>query len=267
MKKIVLTIMSVLISTCSIYSDDLTVKIDPAQITLNETETCTLNVVIENVTNLGSFEFFIDYDTGIVHADTVLIGNFLASSGRTLFPVYTAPDNNSNPGTVRYASASLGGTTAPDGPSGTGTLAHIVFTAQESGDTDLNLRDVSLNDGTIDANGISINQLIDSHIKVNSTAVELKNQTLMPETCILKQNSPNPFNPSTIISYSLYKKGSVQLKIYDLLGKCVSTLVDTFQNPGEYQIEWQAKGLSSGVYFCRLTSGESIQTIKLLYLQ
>lgn len=99
------------------------------------------------------------------------------------------------------------------------------------------------------------------------TFIDQDNRNLIPETCILKQNNPNPFNPSTTISYTLSKKGQVQLKIYDLLGKCVATLVDTFQNPGEYQINWQAKGLSSGVYFCRLTTAEGIQTIKLLYLQ
>jgi len=80
----------------------------------------------------------------------------------------------------------------------------------------------------------------------------------------LNQNYPNPFNPSTIIQYDLQESGHVELKIFDLAGKEVETLVNGFQTAGEHHITWQPKGLSSGVYFYRLSSGSFSETKKLI---
>lgn len=71
----------------------------------------------------------------------------------------------------------------------------------------------------------------------------------------LSQNYPNPFNPSTVISYTIADAQNVQLKVYDLLGKEVKTLVSGIQNPGSYNVTFDASGLASGVYFYRLTAG------------
>jgi hypothetical protein len=80
----------------------------------------------------------------------------------------------------------------------------------------------------------------------------------------LSQNYPNPFNPSTIIQYNLQESGHVELKIFDLAGKEIETLVNGFQTAGKHQITWQPKGLSSGVYISRLQAGGSSQTKKLI---
>ena len=87
----------------------------------------------------------------------------------------------------------------------------------------------------------------------------------LPSTIRLYQNYPNPFNPSTNISYRLTESGNVKLKIYDMLGREIKTLVDSFQNAGQHKTVWNGEDnsnnpVSSGVYLCRLeTSGLSFQ--------
>jgi subtilisin family serine protease len=82
----------------------------------------------------------------------------------------------------------------------------------------------------------------------------------------LAQNYPNPFNPSTQIAYSVADARFVSLKIYDALGREVAALVNETKAPGRYTAEWNAAGLTSGVYFCRLTAGTftSIKKMTLL---
>ena len=77
-----------------------------------------------------------------------------------------------------------------------------------------------------------------------------------PDYYFLFQNYPNPFNPSTKIFYSILVSDHVNLKIFNILGREVQTLVDTFQDVGEYTIDFDAQNLSSGVYFYKLKVGD-----------
>lgn len=79
----------------------------------------------------------------------------------------------------------------------------------------------------------------------------------------LQQNYPNPFNPSTMINYSVANAEMVELKVYDILGKEVKTLVNQIQNPGSYSITFNAAGLSSGVYFYKLKAGSFTEIKKM----
>ena len=85
----------------------------------------------------------------------------------------------------------------------------------------------------------------------------------------LSQNYPNPFNPSTKISYSIPKNGMVTLKVYDVLGKEITTLVNEVKNPGKYIVEFNASNLSSGTYFYRIQAGDfvSIKTVSYTHLR
>lgn len=83
----------------------------------------------------------------------------------------------------------------------------------------------------------------------------------------VEQNYPNPFNPTTQIQYSIPANSLVTLIIYDLLGSQVKTLVNEFQNAGKYSVDFNAAGLSSGVYFYRLSAGQFSETRKLLLLR
>ncbi len=86
----------------------------------------------------------------------------------------------------------------------------------------------------------------------------------LPKRLKLFQNYPNPFNPTTQISYALPDAGYVTLKIYDVLGREVATLVEEFKEAGYYEVEFNGSSLSSGVYFYKLTAGSYASVKKLL---
>ena len=88
-----------------------------------------------------------------------------------------------------------------------------------------------------------------------------------PKEFVLNQNFPNPFNPVTHISYSLPKTGYVTLKVVDLQGRETATLVDQFQNGGQYTVGFDASGLASGIYFYRLQAGNQILMRKMILLR
>jgi len=89
----------------------------------------------------------------------------------------------------------------------------------------------------------------------------------LPTTYELAQNYPNPFNPSTTIKYQLPKDGIVTLKVYDILGSEVATLVNEQKTAGRYEVSFNASQLASGVYIYRLQSGEYISSRKMMLLK
>ena len=88
-----------------------------------------------------------------------------------------------------------------------------------------------------------------------------------PRTPMLRQNYPNPFNPSTTITYSVPSFARVNIIIYNLLGQKVKTLVNEYQNPGDYSIFFNAAELSGGIYICKLQSGNYFESKKLVLLK
>jgi predicted phosphodiesterase len=99
----------------------------------------------------------------------------------------------------------------------------------------------------------------------STTAINGEKQTVSNYT--LSQNYPNPFNPKTVIRYSLPVTGHVDLSIYNILGQKVATLVNKKQSAGNYNVIWNASGLSSGVYLYRLQAGDRVQTKKMIYMK
>jgi hypothetical protein len=99
------------------------------------------------------------------------------------------------------------------------------------------------------------------------TAIERQNDAAIPVAYQLSQNYPNPFNPSTIIQYNLPNPGIVSLKIFDVLGREVITLVNEEQKAGVYKVSFDASKLSSGVYFYRIQSGSFVSTKKMMLLK
>ena len=93
------------------------------------------------------------------------------------------------------------------------------------------------------------------------------NETNIPFKFELAQNYPNPFNPATTINYTIQKLGLVTLKVYDILGKEVATLVNETKDAGNYSINFNASKLSSGMYFYKLESGNFSNVKKMIILK
>ena len=98
------------------------------------------------------------------------------------------------------------------------------------------------------------------------TDVEKEDETI-PTVFKLEQNYPNPFNPSTIIKFAVPERSNVVLKIYDLLGGEVITLVNEEMEAGWYRREFNASGYSTGVYIYRMQAGNYISTKKMILIK
>ncbi len=89
----------------------------------------------------------------------------------------------------------------------------------------------------------------------------------VPTRYSLGQNCPNPFNPVTTFSFALPERSRVTVKLYDVAGREVRTLVDEVVEPGCHSVLLDAHDLSSGVYFCRMTAGVFVETRKLVLMK
>ena len=116
----------------------------------------------------------------------------------------------------------------------------------------------------------------------NRDITDVKTTTELPRDYILEQNYPNPFNPSTTICYRIpalvsseklaptlagAKVNNVTLKIYDILGREIATLVNKNQNPGKYEVEWIGTNMPSGIYFYKLSTSDYAETKKMVLLR
>jgi hypothetical protein len=104
--------------------------------------------------------------------------------------------------------------------------------------------------------------------KVNSilSKIRLDNNNL-PQAYFLYNNYPNPFNPTTVISWQIPGESQVDLTIYNILGEKLATLVSEKQKAGQYKIEFNAANLPSGIYFYRLHAGDYQQVKKMVVIK
>ena len=100
-----------------------------------------------------------------------------------------------------------------------------------------------------------------------TTSVEEDIVGYIPEEFILQQNYPNPFNPTTTISWQSPIGSHQTIKVYDVLGNEVATLVDEYLPVGSFKVEFNAEGLSSGIYFYKLQAGSFVETKKMVLLK
>ncbi|MEW6653644.1 MAG: Ig-like domain-containing protein, partial [Bacteroidota bacterium] len=143
------------------------------------------------------------------------------------------------------------------------------------------MKKISLNQipgsGTIQFKSINIMQTAKGSLSgriffdecLSNIITDVKNQYALPPEFKLEQNYPNPFNPSTVISFQLSAFSHVSLKVYDVLGREVATLVDEFKQPGSYNCKLRIENgeLPSGVYLYKLTAGNFVQTKKMLLVK
>jgi hypothetical protein len=138
------------------------------------------------------------------------------------------------------------------------------------GDTQIVTIAVLLARGSSNLNSVTklkeTSKLVTSFYNQYLTDVE-KEGRVIPKQFELYQNYPNPFNPETVISYQLAENSKVSLKVYDILGKEMVTLVNEVEQPGFYEIVFNANRLASGVYFYQLRAGQFVQTKKFVVLK
>ena len=118
-----------------------------------------------------------------------------------------------------------------------------------------------------DAENGRITQWLETGIDPGTVSVESSHENEAPMSYALAQNYPNPFNPGSTIQFSIADPQFTILKVYDILGREVAVLVNERLKPGNYIVRFDATGLASGVYLCRLTAGKFVQTRKMLLLQ
>jgi len=104
-------------------------------------------------------------------------------------------------------------------------------------------------------------------LKYGSPAVEVEDKLSTIEGFNLEQNYPNPFNPGTKIKYSVPQTSQVQIKVYDVLGNVIETLVYEEKTLGTYELNWSAPNLPSGVYFYQLQAGSYVETKKMVLMK
>jgi hypothetical protein len=121
----------------------------------------------------------------------------------------------------------------------------------------LNGRALALTAVTMDANTVVVPGIVNA----------IGNTSTVSRNFALEQNYPNPFNPSTTIQYSLENAAQVSLKVYNLLGQDVATLVNDRQEAGSYTVPFNALNLSSGVYFYRLEAGSFVSMKRLVFMK
>ena len=97
--------------------------------------------------------------------------------------------------------------------------------------------------------------------------VEEQEISEIPTDYKLSHNYPNPFNPSTNIRYSIPQSSNIVIKVFDILGNEIETLVNEDKPVGTYEITWYAEKLSSGIYFYRLQAGSFVETKKMVLLR
>jgi len=125
-----------------------------------------------------------------------------------------------------------------------------------------------------DATGIAGQEMVFDAVKWSylGPLVGVEKEEIIPTEYSLSQNYPNPFNPVTTVRYTIpsnvkREKSNTKLMIFDVLGRAVVELVNELKEPGTYEVSWDASGITSGIYYYRLTAGEFSETKKMILLR
>ena len=116
-------------------------------------------------------------------------------------------------------------------------------------------------------NAVNQNQIGFWYAYQQTTITDVEDEETIPTVFKLEQNYPNPFNPSTKIKFAVPEKSNVLIKVYDILGSEVATLVNEEMDAGWYENNFNAAGLSSGVYLFRMEAGSYVSTKKMILLR
>jgi hypothetical protein len=232
--------------------------------------TLVVPLEITNADNLVALDIPLSFSEGVTLKEV----NF-DNTRISYFDFKISNINNENNTVIIGALPQMSMTAKPDLKAGKGPIANLVFEiddpsvnavtieAIEMADPDHKLMFVYheyATDGSI-ANVRVEYPEFGSSVALNNPADQL------PTEYNLSQNFPNPFNPSTDISFALPNAGKVKLVVYNVLGQEVATLVDQAMEAGNHTVTWEANEYSSGVYFYRLNAEKYTQTLKMMLLK
>jgi Secretion system C-terminal sorting domain len=183
--------------------------------------------------------------------------------GNMTFPFGTYP-------ALRISDIEVTGLYFNGSPFSSDTTYSFTWIAKDAGTFDISIDQSTGNSGTVTLTDANLSQFNVTEVAVNDGEITT------PSSYMLSQNFPNPFNPSTTIRYTIPSVSNgqdnhVTLKVYDVLGNEVTTLVNENKSAGSYEVEFSAKGknteLPSGIYFYKLTAGSFSQTNKMILLK
>jgi hypothetical protein len=217
-------------------------------------QTVTVNVTVDNAASLKGFGFDLSYDTDKFEfvAAAPATEDLLKASGAET-PVFLS--HESTQGELSIANAIVDGSPV----TGNGDVVSLTFRVLTEFED--NARFEIANGVVFDGSQLSNPVVALGSLNVESTPTEFA----------LLQNFPNPFNPETTIKYNVANGGNVSLRIYNVVGQVVKTLVAEQQNAGRYTVRWNGTddrgvSVSSGIYFYQITAGSDFQDVKKLML-
>jgi len=215
----------------------------------------TVLVQLEAQGDENALSFSLDFDPIILTFDSVWVGK---DAGGAVFISNITQKDSGRVGVVLALSP------GQKFAVGTREIAVAVFAINLAADTII----VGFGDKPV------IREIVDPNANLLSAEWQLEIKTAVTETesanqlsFVLAQNHPNPFNPSTTISFDLPRASEVTLKVFDLVGHEVATLANQKMQAGRYSFKWDASGMPGGVYFYRLQTEAFTQTRKLLLLR
>ena len=214
-------------------------------------ETYTIQVVGHNITDARAYFVNMNYDREALTFTGIVKGDFLKSDSYS-FPVVRE-------GSVGLANSVYGESIF----SGTGILAEVMFTANYDGVF------------TADMLGFESVSVVNAGFfneNIIGEAITLIDSSDIPVAFALGQNFPNPFNPTTMIGFSVPENGYVSIEVFDILGRHVRTLVSKNYSAGNYSVIWDATDMSgnvvsNGVYFYTIEAGNFHVTKRMLFLK
>lgn len=201
----------------------------------------------------------------------------------TIIPVLltgTAPDVHGLAFRLTGVSQSLIGV-APGDLLASITPAPLLFVRTVGEDAEVNIATIGASGRAIAPGGTLVTVRLRSHGTVSPVLMEARDgqnrtfvttartggQDAAPLSYTLAQNFPNPFNPATTIRFAVADRQHTSLRIFDVLGRMVATLVDEVREPGTYALTWNASGFPSGMYLCRMVSGPFSATRRLMLVK
>lgn len=224
---------------------------------------------ITNADNLVALDIPLHFSDGVILTEVNFVNTRIE-----YFDFKISNINNEDHTVIIGAIPQMSAAAKADLKAGTGVIANLVFEISDPSVTSVTIETIEVADPyhrlmfvyhDYNSDGSIAN--IRAEYPALGDIVAPIDGGILPTVYALEQNYPNPFNPKTSISFALPNSGNVQLKVYNVLGQEVATLVDQYMAAGNHTADWEAGAFSSGVYFYRLNAERYTQTMKMMLLK